>query len=264
MIKIKKKWLRRSLRVAAVALILVTVFVFFFIEGVVINRLESKLGNSYGDTYSISYKDINYSVYFSDLSIELTEVKVETDTIRANKMKSPVIDLESKSISLNNISLWDFFVFSEMNIKSIQVKSPHLSIAKNQKFEIENKSNSEDHKVSLSKHIKSFQFDEFLIHNGSVTFFRDIKMKDTLFKLKELNFRAEEFESMHENLSELLILDKYNVLSVESKSFKLNLGIDKYSIHVSEFKGELIEGNLQLNDIHFKPCLLYTSPSPRD
>lgn len=253
MFKIKKRWLRRTLRTITVVVLLVIVFVYFFLEGFVISRLESKLNNSYGKSYAINFNDINYSVSLASLSVELTDVKISTDTVKAKMFKSPVIDLESKSISVSNMSLWSIFILSEINVNTIEIDAPHLSIAKNKDFEIDEKSKSLDKKLNLSTNIKSFKFDEFRIKNGSATFYKDVKMTDTLFRLNELDFRALEFESIQENLSELLIINKYEKLSIESKSFKLNLGEDSYTMYVKKFNGELVSGDLKLKNIHFKP-----------
>lgn len=253
MFKVKKKWLRRTLRVIAVSVALIFIFVYFFLEGIVISRLESKLDNSYGKSYAITYNKINYSVSFTSLSVELTDVKIKTDTVKAKKNKSPVIDLESKSVGVSKMSLWSFFVLSEMDVSTITIDTPHLSIAKNKEFEIDDESKPIEEGLDISTNIKSIRFDEFKINNGSVVFYKDVKMTDTLFRLNDLDFRALEFESVKENLSELLIMDKYSKLSVESKSFNLNLGEDNYTIFVKKFDGELIAGDLQLKDIHFKP-----------
>jgi hypothetical protein len=253
MLKIKKRWLRRTLRTVIVVVLLFTAFVFFFLEGIVISRLESKLNNSYGKSYAINYNEINYSVSFTSLSVELTDVLIKTDTVKAKVYNSPVIDLESKSVGLSGMSLWSFFVLSEIDVDAIKIDAPHLSIAKNKEFEIDEKSKSIDDKLNLSTNIERFSFDTFTIKNGSAIFFNDVKMTDTLFRLNELDFSAQEFESIQENLSELLIIEKYEELSIESKSFKLNLGNDSYTMFVDRFDGELISGNLQLEDIHFEP-----------
>ncbi len=251
--KINKRWLRSTLWVIAGSVLLLFGFVYFFLEGIIISRLEGKLDNSYGTTYKITYNEITYSVSFKGLSAELTDVKIRTDIGKAKKMNSPVIDLDSKSISVSNVSLRSFFVFSKLDVNTITIEDPRLSIARNKDYKIDKKSNSVKDELDPSTNIKRFGFEEFIIKNGSAAFFDDIKMTDTLFRLKELNFRAKEFESIEENLSELLILDKYKSINVQSKSFKLNLGKDKYSIFVKEFKGELIAGDIKLRDIHFKP-----------
>jgi hypothetical protein len=253
MMKINKRWLRSTLWVIAGSVLLLFGFVYFFLEGIIISRLEGKLDNSYGTTYKITYNEITYSVSFKGLSAELTDVKIRTDIGKAKKMNSPVIDLDSKSISVSNVSLRSFFVFSKLDVNTITIEDPRLSIARNKDYKIDKKSNSVKDELDPSTNIKRFGFEEFIIKNGSAAFFDDIKMTDTLFRLKELNFRAKEFESIEENLSELLILDKYKSINVQSKSFKLNLGKDKYSIFVKEFKGELIAGDIKLRDIHFKP-----------
>jgi hypothetical protein len=251
--KTKKRWLRRALRGIVGSVLLLFGFVWFFLEEIIISRLESKLENSYAMTYKITYNEINYSVSFKSLSAELTDVKIKTDIGKAIKMNSPVIVLDSKSISVSNVSLMSFFVFSKLDVNAISIEDPHLSIARNKEYKNDNKSDSLRDEFKSSTNIKSYGFEEFIIKNGSVTFFDDIKMTDTLFELKELNFRAKEFETNEENLSELLILDKYKSINVQSKFFKLNLGKGKYSFFVKEFKGELIAGDIKLRDIHFKP-----------
>ncbi|MEX2485930.1 MAG: DUF748 domain-containing protein [Brumimicrobium sp.] len=250
---IKKKWLLRSLIGLGIFVVAVSIFIFFFLDNIVISKLESKLENSYGKTYSIEYKEINYSVLFTSVSIELKEVEFKTDADKAEKYKSPIINLESKSISIEGVSLWDFFLYSELNMNNIFIESPHLSIARNKEFENEEEPNPEDEKLDISKHIKNLMFDEFKITGGSAEFFNDINMKDTLFHLKNFDFKANNFKSSNENLSELLIINKYKGLNVKSESFNLNLGEDNYSIYVEKFKGELIKGDLELENIHFKP-----------
>ncbi|MEX1190494.1 MAG: DUF748 domain-containing protein [Brumimicrobium sp.] len=250
---IKKKWLLRSLIGLGIFVVAVSIFIFFFLDNIVISKLESKLENSYGKTYSIEYKSINYSVLFTSVSIELKEVEFKTDAEKAKKHKSPIINLESESISIEGVSLWSFFLYSELNMNNIFIESPHLSIARNKEFKNEEESNPEDEELDISKHINNLMFDEFEITNGSAEFFNDINMKDTLFHLKKFDFKANNFKSSNENLSELLIIKKYKRLNVKSESFNLNLGEDNYSIYVEKFKGELIKGDLELENIHFKP-----------
>lgn len=257
MIKIKKRWLRRTIRVIIVLSLLLIGFVYFFLEGIVISRLESKLNNSYGKSYAITYDEINYSVSFTSLSVQLTNVKIKTDTTEALKINSPIINLESESISVSKVSLWSFFLASEMDINTITIEAPHLSLVKNKEFEIKNKSNGVEGELDISKNIKRFKFDQFIIINGSADFFNDIKMTDTLLSIEELNFKAKKFQSFDENLSELLLIDEYEEIHVESNSFKLNFGENKYTINVKKFKGELVSGDLELMDVHFKPPKSY-------
>lgn len=253
MIKIKWKWLRRTLRVLAVSIFLIAIFVFFFLENIIINRLESKLENSYGDVYLIEYESLDYSVSFSSLSLKLKGVKLKTDTAIAQEKNNPILFIESKSLALESISLWNVFFHSVMDVDKIIIDSPQISIAVDKNANKEKSKESAKRKRNISKYISKLSFKEFIITNGSAEFFNDVKMSDTLFRLKKIEFKAENFNSFSENLSELLNIERYKSISVESESFYINFGEDQYTASTGNFKGELIKGDIELSDIHLRP-----------
>jgi len=253
MIKIKWRWLRRTLRVLTVSIFLITVFVFFFLEYIIINRLESKLENSYGNTYIIEYKNLDYSVSFSTLSISLKEVKIKTDTIQAQEKNNPILFIKSESISIESVSIWNIFFHSTMDVGKIIIESPQISIAAAKNDGEKQTENFAKKKMEISKYISKLSFGEFIITNGSAEFFNDVNLSDTFFSLKKIEFIAENFKSIDENLSELLNIERYKSISVESESFYINFGEDQYTASTGNFKGELIKGDIELSDIHLRP-----------
>ncbi len=253
MVKIKRKWLRRTLRVLAVSIFLILVFVFFFLENIIISSIERKLDNSYGNTYIVDYESLDYSVSFSSISIKLKGVKLKTDTVIAQEKKNPILFIESESIALESISLWNIFFRSAMDVDIIKIDSPHISVAVDKNVNESGSKNSAETKRNISKYISKLSFNEFIITNGSAEFFNDVKMSDTLFSLKNIEFKAENFKSFSENLSELLSVERYKSISIESETFYISFGKDQYSASTGSFKAELIKGNIELRDIHLCP-----------
>lgn len=192
--KPSKTWLRifkiTGITVLTVVFLL-SIFVSFFLKGIINNRLKKEINDTFGDFYTLSFENSYTSLSWNGFNIEFEKVEFETDT--ANKlmmMRYPAVFFKTNSFKIDNINISNLFFDSVIDLKKVAIDKPELLFFIPEKENL-TENNSEE---SGENTIKNIQVANFELSDGSASFVFNRNLADTLYAGKNVNVKMEDLK----------------------------------------------------------------------
>ncbi|KYG80500.1 uncharacterized protein DUF748 [Roseivirga ehrenbergii] len=192
--KPSKTWLRifkiTGITVLTVVFLL-SIFVSFFLKGIINNRLKKEINDTFGDFYTLSFENSYTSLSWNGFNIEFEKVEFETDT--ANKfmmMRYPAVFFKTNSFKIDNINISNLFFDSVIDLKKVAIDKPELLFFIPEKESL-TENNSENSEESA---IKNIQVANFELSDGSASFVFNRNLADTLYAGKNVNVKMEDLK----------------------------------------------------------------------
>lgn len=215
--KPSKTWLRifkiTGITVLTVVFLL-SIFVSFFLKGIINNRLKKEINDTFGDFYTLSFENSYTSLSWNGFNIEFEKVEFETDT--ANKfmmMRYPAVFFKTNSFKIDNINISNLFFDSVIDLKKVAIDKPELLFFIPEKENL-TENNSEESRESA---IKKIQVANFELSNGNASFVFNRNLADTLYAGKNVNLKMEDLKIDLNSTENIVKTSK-----VEQVAFSLN------------------------------------------
>ena len=215
--KPSKTWLRifkiTGITVLTVVFLL-SIFVSFFLKGIINNRLKKEINDTFGDFYTLSFENSYTSLSWNGFNIEFEKVEFETDT--ANKfmmMRYPAVFFKTNSFKIDNINISNLFFDSVIDLKKVAIDKPELLFFIPEKENL-TENNSEESGESA---IKKIQVANFELSNGNASFVFNRNLADTLYAGKNVNLKMEDLKIDLNSTENIVKTSK-----VEQVAFSLN------------------------------------------
>ncbi len=169
----------------AIALILF-IFFNFVLEGIVKNKLQSMLKETFGTYYDISFQSNYTSLTPSGFSIGFSGVDLKTDTTDKYMMsKFAPVFFSATNLQVNNISVSNLLLNSDIDIGTFILEDPDLVFLVGKNASSANNESSKD-KTPTSE-IKEIETRNFQLIGGSAAFVFAGNLADTLYAGRDLN-----------------------------------------------------------------------------
>lgn len=109
----------------------VTIFVFmtYFLEGLLVDKLTRELNRTFHHYYSIDYKSMNAFIDWNGLSIQIDEPRFKSDTVRHQLNKRfPTLFFTSDKLELKGISVRKLLFTDDLRLDGVKLEKPTLKV----------------------------------------------------------------------------------------------------------------------------------------
>lgn len=105
----------------------VTIFIAFFLNDFLVNKLKKELTQAFDHYYTISYKSMKTTIDLNGLTIVIDKLSFKSDTSRHDlKEKFPALFFDAHRLILNNLSVRKLLFTTELQFGEITLKNPIL------------------------------------------------------------------------------------------------------------------------------------------
>lgn len=192
------------------------VFVVFFLEGILVNRLTKELDKTFDKYYSLKYESLNTSIDWNGLTISFNRPSFVCDTSRHDlNEKFPTLFFKSDKLEIKNISIRKILFTDQLALQEIRLKKPHLKL-----IIFDSTSISKKQKASKKgrKIINFLAIKKINIENGTLACSQFNDLSDTTFIGININSKVENIKINVNNLKRLA----YNLSPKNNFSFSIS------------------------------------------
>ncbi len=125
----RMKFLKRFIIFVGVIAIAIFIFVGFFLEDILVNKLKKELKHTFANYYRIDYRSIQTSIGWSGLNIKINQPKFTTDTnLHEFNSKFPTFFFKARTLEINGISIRKLLFTDDIKVNSIDLIKPVLKL----------------------------------------------------------------------------------------------------------------------------------------
>lgn len=211
-----------------VLLLLLQLLLSLFADDYAANTLKDQIRQSTNSTYTLSFEDLNLSVFSGSATIRKARLEADTsvfsDSSSAKRSPRFLFQGTLNEIDISGINVFSSILGNELRISSIRLNQPDLSVLHNPNSVEEdsnNGSSSLDSTIlaAISDRYQALEIGDFIIQEGygSLT-----QSGDTLSSLQQLNLSLRDIrvDSASAQSGRLFITDN---ISLDARDFMMHL-----------------------------------------
>ncbi len=164
------------------------IFVAFFLEGFLVDKLERELRYTFRNYYSIEYRRMDTWVDWNGLSITIHHPKFTSDTTKHRlNQRFPTLFFDSDKLEIKNISIRKLLFTDELDLDRVHLKKPELKLLIFDTDTTDNHNGWQRRKKRKRHSLRYLYLDRIEIEHGNMAFANFKDVSDTTFMGYDIN-----------------------------------------------------------------------------
>lgn len=158
------------------------IFVAFFLEDMLVNKLKSELRYTFREYYSIDYKSMTTFVDWNGLSITIDKPIFKSDTSkhRLNR-RFPTLFFNADKLEVNNISIRKMLFTDDLGLDKIKLQKPELKLLLFNTDTTDTRNGKHRRRKRNRRYLRYLQVNNISIEHGNIAFSNFKDVSDTTF-----------------------------------------------------------------------------------
>jgi hypothetical protein len=251
------KWFYISSGVLILFSCILLLLITYRLEPFVAKKIKAVVNESTLGLYHADFTDIHINLLQGSISFDTLSLRPDTAVIEAlrrnNDAPKHLYQLDVIGLALRNISFWDIYYHEKLDLESIVIQKPRITITYNDYKTKEVEDVQKTAYQQISKFLKSIHFNDLILNDADIRYVDRSSSTTQTTDIKGLNVKVTEFR-----LDSTSYRDKSRFYY--TKNIQLNLKEHKfitkdglYTISIEDLSSSTAGRSLRMENFRVKP-----------
>lgn len=251
------KWVYVVLAILFLFSLSVLLLIKFRLEPFVAKKIRTAVNESTQGLYHADFTDIHISLLQGSIMFDTLSIRPDTLVLESlgNKEEAPkhTYQIEVKGLAFRNISFWDIYYHKKLDLESIVIQKPRITITYNDYKTKEDTLEKTTAYQQISKFLQSIHFNELILNDADIRYVDKSISPTQTTEVKGLHLRAIEFRldsTSHRNKNKFYYTEDIQI-NLQDHKFLTKDGL--YTISIGNFSASTSGSDLRMEKLRIKP-----------
>ncbi len=251
------RWIHIVFGIIILISLTILLLIKYRLEPFVAKKIRTAVNESTLGLYQADFTDIHISLLKGSISFDTLSLKPDTTVIQGLRKKNEapkhLYQIDVKGLAFRNVSFWDIYYHEKLDLESIVIQKPHITITYNDYKTKEENDVKKTAYQQISKFLKSIHFNELILNDADIRYVDKGSVPAQTTSLTGLNVKVTEFR-----LDSTSQHDKKNVyytqnIQMNLKDHKFVTKDGLYTISIGDLSSSTSGKSLRLANFRVRP-----------